>query len=242
MRLISYTLALILAAVNFPSNASQIYQYVNDSGRKIYVNRLSQVPAKYKHQLKKRATKNIENTAQQQAAYDLENQQYANSIALRSKISKLRNLKAAISTQVNVSGNQVIVPVDIDYKGSTQSLNLLLDTGASVTVLHARSMKKLNKLHLKSSLAKVAGGALIKTWLLNLGSLSFGPYDYSDKQVVVIDFSGESKFDGLLGMDVLAQTDYKIDYDKQRILWDEGAMSKLEQRISIMSLELEQLK
>ncbi|NQZ33801.1 MAG: clan AA aspartic protease [Oceanospirillaceae bacterium] len=241
MRRIIYGLLFIFLGGILPVSAAQIYQYVNDKGRKIYVNRLSLVPAKYRSQLKVRAEVINDISADQQAVYNLQNKKYANSITLRSEISKLKKIQASISTQVAIRDNQVIVPVEVTYKGSAQTLNLLLDTGASITVIHSSSLRNFTKEHLKSSLAKVAGGSIIKTWLLNLKGLTFGPYNYSTKQVMVIDLSGKSKFDGLLGMDVLARTDYKIDFAKQRILWDTSAMSKLEQRLDIMQLELEQL-
>ena len=209
---------------------SEIYHYTNEKGRKIFVNRLSQVPAKYRSQLKTRASISDANTEQQQAVYDQENEIYAQRIALRSEISKLKRLKSAISTSIVITGNQVIVPVEFEYKGRQKQLQLLLDTGASMTVIHAQALGNFNAKGLKSSLAQVAGGALVKTWDLPLREFSFGPYIYSTKQVMVMEHAGESNIDGLLGMDVISITDYKIDFSKQRILWDEKEMSKIEKR------------
>jgi len=231
----------LFSVVSQSVNSAEIYQYSNDQGRKIFVDRLSQVPAKYQNQLKSRASNGVENTAQQQAVYDKENKKYADSIALRSEILKLKRLKSAISTPVFIRGNQVIVPVDVKFQGRSRQLQLLLDTGASMTVVHSQSLGDFNKNSLKPALAQVAGGALVKTWLLNLSDLNFGPYQYSAKQVMLMEHAGVSHFDGLLVKDISAQTDYKIDFEKQRILWDEGEMSSIEERINVMKIELEQL-
>jgi hypothetical protein len=237
-----YSLVLLLVMLTQNTYGSEIYQYTNEKGRKIFVNRLSQVPAKYRSQLKTRANISDANTEQQQAVYDQENEIYAQRIALRSEMSKLKRFKASISTPVVITGNQVIVPVSFEYKGRQKKLQLLLDTGASMTVLHAQSVGNFDPKGLKSSLAQVAGGALVKTWGLFLDDFSFGHYRYNTKQVMVMEHEGESNIDGLLGMDVISITDYKIDFLKQRILWDEKEMSRIEKRIGVVSLELDALK
>jgi len=235
------SLVLLLTMLTQNIYGSEIYQYTNEKGRKIFVNRLSQVPAKYRSQLKTRASISDVNT-ERQAVYDQENETYAQRIALRSEISKLKRFKASISTPVVITGNQIIVPVYFEYKGRQKKLQLLLDTGASMTVIHAQSLGNFDPKGLKSSLAQVAGGALVKTWGLFLNSFSFGHYRYSTKQVMVMEHEGESNIDGLLGMDVISITDYKIDFLKQRILWDEKEMLRIEKRIGVVSLELEALK
>ncbi|NRA18967.1 MAG: retropepsin-like domain-containing protein [Oceanospirillaceae bacterium] len=222
--------------------ASQIYQYTNDQGRKIFVDRLSQVPAKYREKLYKRQVTVVENSAEQQAIYDLENLKLANLIQLRSGISQLKKLQASITTKVNVRNNQVIVPVDIYHGGSLQRLNLLLDTGASLTMVHAKSLSGFKKNQAKLAYAQVAGGGVVKTWLLKVQDLTFGPYHYRAKQIMVMEFDGNSSFDGLLGMDVLAATDYKIDFNNQRILWDAAELVNIERKIGLMNIQLDELK
>jgi len=242
LQAIIYSIVLLLTMLTQNIYGSEIYHYTNEKGRKIFVDRLSQVPAKYQSQLKTRASISDANTEQQQAVYDQENENYAQRIALRSEISKLKRFKASISTPVVITGNQVIVPVYFEYKGRQKQLKLLLDTGASMTVIHAQALGHFNAKGLKPSLAQVAGGALVKTWDLFLRDFSFGPYSYSTKQVMVMEHEGESNIDGLLGMDVISITDYKIDFLKQRILWNETEMLKTEKRIGVVSLELEGLK
>jgi hypothetical protein len=230
-------LILILVGIHISASA-QIYQYTNDSGRKIYVNRLSQVPAKYRDQLIKRKASVEKSSTTRQAAYELENKQFANSLALRNDISRLKKLREAMVTPVSIQGNQVIVPVQLKYAGRKSTLNLLLDTGASITVVHVNALPKFSTKYKKIAYAQVAGGGLIKTWPVALDSISYGPYNSEKKQVMVIEHKRPSNIDGLLGMDLLAGSQYKIDFSRQQIVWREKDFEEIEAQINSLKLQL----
>jgi predicted aspartyl protease len=47
-----------------------------------------------------------------------------------------------------------------------------------------------------------------------------GPFKIDNVRAMVIDHKlTEARFDGLLGMDILRNLDYRIDYDRQVIRW-----------------------
>jgi hypothetical protein len=235
--LLCVLLSLLAVSVYSPAQA-EIYHYVNDAGRKIYVDRLFQVPAKYRKQIQKKTIIEPQISPSEQQAYAVANAELARKMTTRNAIAALQRIKKKLKTKVHIYQNKVVVPVNILYAGKKIVVNLLLDTGASATVLHLAKLPKFNQKNAKSSYAKVAGGGLIKTWLLSLNNLSFGPVNIDNKKVLVIENSGSSIIDGLLGMDILAATDYKIDFRAQHIIWNKEYYLKIEEQISTLNLLL----
>lgn len=211
---------------------AEIYHYINDAGRKIYVDRLSQVPPKYKDQLQTRAIKEKNIDAKQQQQYDIENAELAKRMTARNTKRRLLQKLQKIRTQVNISHNKVIVPVNVIYAGKKRLLNLLLDTGATSTVINLDALPNFDTSDSKLSYAQVAGGGLIKTWQVSLANLSFGPVNIDNKQVFMIKHQGNSSSDGLLGMDVLARLDYQIDFNQRHIIWNKDQFTDVQQQIS----------
>ncbi|MEH6442992.1 MAG: aspartyl protease family protein [Oceanospirillaceae bacterium] len=238
MKYILRTLLSLLAVTFYSSAHAEIYHYVNDAGRKIYVDRLFQVPAKYRQQIQKKTIVEPEISPREQQAYDTENAELARKMTARNAIAALRRIKKQLKTKVLIHQNKVVVPVNVLYAGKKTVVNLLLDTGASATVLHLATLPKFNQKNAKSSYAQVAGGGLIKTWLLSLDNLSFGPVNIDNKKVLMIENSGSSIIDGLLGMDILAATDYKIDFRAQHIIWNKEDYLKVEEQINALNLLL----
>ena len=232
MKLLSTILLGIFLFSAHPSAYSAIYQYVNDAGRKIYVDRLSQVPTKYKNQLRKRALNEPSIDPIQQKKHALENAALAQKMAARNTKRKLLALSKKMKTKVKIHQNKVIIPVNISHAGSRKIVNLLLDTGATSTVLNVDTLPDFNFKNARQTYAQVAGGGLIKTWLLSLKSLSFGPVSFDDKNVLMIDHQGTSSSDGLLGMDVLSKLDYKINFQDSHIIWNKDEYLKIQQQIS----------
>jgi clan AA aspartic protease (TIGR02281 family) len=130
------------------------------------------------------------------------------------------------STKVTVVRNFVLVPVTVVYRGNQADIQLLLDTGASGTVINTETADWLG-LNLKSArkirmqVMQVVGGQVLEAHEATLNSLTFGPHTKSNARIAVIQHTGPRVgYDGLLGMDVLRGLKYKVDLDKQIILWD----------------------
>ena len=79
----------ILATAHL-SISAEIYKYTNDKGRKVFVDRLSQVPAKFSDQLIIREVTKHLTSEFEQAAYDLANTKFADDITVRNSIIKLK--------------------------------------------------------------------------------------------------------------------------------------------------------
>ncbi len=227
----------ILATAHL-SISAEIYKYTNDKGRKVFVDRLSQVPAKFSDQLIIREVTKHLTSEFEQAAYDLANTKFADDITVRNSIIKLKKLKDSMRTSVIIQGNQVLVPVIVKYAGKKSQLNLLLDTGSSSTVLHRGGLPQFFSKGKKIKYAEVAGGGLIKTWPVLLDYISYGPYNNKRKQVILIKHSTSSNIDGLLGMDLLAGASYKVDYGRRHIIWQQDEYIKIQAKINSLELKL----
>jgi clan AA aspartic protease (TIGR02281 family) len=127
------------------------------------------------------------------------------------------------STKITVVGNSVLVPVTLVYRGNQAEVQLLLDTGASVTMINTEIADRLD-MHVESARktrVQVVGGQFIDARVVTLNSLTVGPHTKKDTRITVIPHTDSRVMhDGLLGMDVLRGFKYKVDLDKQLILWE----------------------
>jgi predicted aspartyl protease len=104
--------------------------------------------------------------------------------------------------------------------GSQNDLNFLVDTGANPTLLDRRVAKKL---HLQEQPSIVAGiNGRVQAGQAIVPSLRFGPIRRDNFRVVVEDLSFFSKaipvrIDGVIGLDVVGQSPFEIDYTASRI-------------------------
>jgi predicted aspartyl protease len=104
--------------------------------------------------------------------------------------------------------------------GSEKDLNFLVDTGANPTLLDRRVAQKL---HLREEPGVLAGlNGRVQAGLATVPSLQFGPIRRDNLGVVVEDLSFFSKaipvrIDGVIGLDVVGQIPFEIDYSANRI-------------------------
>jgi len=104
--------------------------------------------------------------------------------------------------------------------GPLKGLNFLLDTGASPTVLDRRVAEKLQLTQVPASIA-VLGGS-VQAGQATVPSLEVGPIRQDNLQVVVEDLSFFQKafptrIDAVVGLDVLGQSAFEIDYTLREI-------------------------
>ena len=97
---------------------------------------------------------------------------------------------------------------------------LLLDTGASQTVVHRDIASQLNIIALQKGLSRVAGGQQIYTEMGKVDYIKIGPHKISDANIMVINHEGAAVTqNGLLGMNILRNFAYQIDFESQMIVW-----------------------
>lgn len=137
----------------------------------------------------------------------------------KAKIDRDKHLEN-FETKVKFQHNRVIVPCILGHKNKEVEANLVLDTGCSYTLIHAKVAKALRLKARIGGTARVAGGGKLKYKTSKLDYFKVGPYEIEDYYVDIIKHKDTaSSYDGLLGMDFLAGRKYNIDYLRKVIRW-----------------------
>lgn len=226
-------LLLALSAVLLTTTVeARIYQYEDDKGRKVFVDRLSKVPAKYRNQLNSREELVEKLTPEQQQQRDLERKKNEYKYEIKRRRDKIHDAMERWITDFSFHQNRIVVPVKVRYGGRSKTLSLVMDTGASMTVIHRAALAGLGAQLKPGNSAQVADGSVVKTNRVSLDQVDIGPYKSSNVSTAVIDFKGGSeKNQGLLGMDFLYNAHYELDKQNQKIIWEPEKYQELQQQL-----------
>lgn len=122
------------------------------------------------------------------------------------------------SIALQKTGNQFAATVTNHRQ---QKLNLLLDTGASMTAITSASFHSLgisaDAVEQGRRVFRTAGGVVMGT-VYTIEDLQLGPYPLKNTQIAVIDFPTRPGIDGLLGMNILGQFQFQIDQQNSLLL------------------------
>ena len=126
-----------------------------------------------------------------------------------------------IETRVNLlNGTHVLVPVTLGNEGNEMEVLMLLDTGASIMVLHREIADRLKMEITRKAKLMIANGRIIDSDIVKLDYVDVGPIKKQGLQAGVIQHTGPRvQYQGLLGMNFLKGLDYHIDYGRQVIRW-----------------------
>jgi predicted aspartyl protease len=219
--------AMLLAGVAVCLAASplgaEFYKYTDKSGRTVYVDEVWKIPAEYQNQLGRYAEKfdhlpedqksqAVESDQERQRAIELEHQ--------RQTEIDLQNKMKAMETRVTITNNQIIVPVSFSNGGLEAATHLILDTGATHTVIYRSFASQLNILSVATGQSKVASGQSVLSEVGKVDFMKVGPIQARDFPVIIMSFEGPPiAYSGLLGMDFLSRVEYVLDYENQVIRW-----------------------
>jgi len=163
--------------------------------------------------------KHISETPPEEDVGEVDSVKYKAPPPVSPQIPEPPETKSSVS-EVTIKGNQVLVPVIIGYGGKKIDVTLLLDTGASITVLHENVVEKLKLKNTRDEKVQVAGGQMINARFARLDYLKSGPATVKNIDVSIIENKGSIPFDGLLGMNFLRHFKYDINFKDQSISWE----------------------
>jgi hypothetical protein len=120
----------------------------------------------------------------------------------------------AVIIPVRVNGRSVIVPVTFNH---SLNANLLLDTGASMTMISRRLATNLALASTGAGLFSGIGGT-VSAQIARVDSIKVGDAEVSGMTVSIHDVSRFPQFDGLLGMDFLGRFQVSVDATKKLLV------------------------
>ncbi|WP_460101581.1 aspartyl protease family protein [Sessilibacter sp. MAH4] len=113
--------------------------------------------------------------------------------------------------QLQPLNNHFLVPLTINRNSR---VSLLIDTGASLTVLSRHSFNRLNianRVTFLSTAQMNTAGGIANADIYQVDKLTVGNFSVADAQIAVMDLGDLGGSDGLLGMNFLGQFNFQID-------------------------------
>jgi predicted aspartyl protease len=231
MRIIPCVLLLLLLLLHPVPCRAEFYSYEDKSGTMHFVDDLAKIPQEYRQQKQVRKDKYDDLPEEERAALlaqerlerdakrKMEDVAQAQARRSRQTAEELARQRKAYSSPVFISGRQVFVPVKLKNGSAETEAMLLLDTGATSSVITPEVAARLNIGETYNVRVSVVGGRVLNAKKLVISEMLAGPVRREKQEVVIIRQRQGTMGDGLLGMSFLAGLKYTIDFENQRIIW-----------------------
>ena len=225
----------MLALLLLPALAgAEFYSYEDRNGTIHFVDDQGKIPMEYRQKKQVRKDK-YDDLSEEERALMLEKDRRELDAARRkeahqeerSRLARsekehretMERRRQALITPVVILGRQVFVPVRLTNGSVETDAMLLLDTGATSSVISPEVAARLNIEQADNVRVKVVGGRALKVKRTILKQMQVGPVQRDGQEVMIISQRGGGFGDGLLGMNFLAGLKYTIDFQKQTINW-----------------------
>lgn len=229
------SLSLLLALLLPGRATAEFYSYEDRNGTLHFVEDPSHIPKEYRHKKQVRKDKyddlpederaemlekerNEQAAARQREEAEQDRSRRQARKAAEAKAARERQ-RALLSTPVVISGLQVFVPVTLTNGDAETEAMLLLDTGATSSVITPEVAARLNIGETDNVRVGVVGGRVLRARKGVLTRMQVGPIRRASQEVVIIRQRAGTMGDGLLGMSFLGGLKYTIDFQKQTLNW-----------------------
>ena len=233
--------ALLLIVCYLPPASARIYHYTNAEGRKVYVDSVTRIPPQYREQLDVRDE--VKSIKSDTLMSEEEKLYQANREALMAQRKRISGQMKSLEMAVTIRSNLVIAPVKLKYGRRSVKLNMIMDTGASSTVVYRHTIKSLKAKFKRAGVVQVADGRTVPADQLRLDGITIGPYKSKGGSMLVMDnLAGAGGAAGLLGMDFLKQARYEIDFDREMLIWEPKSHREMQDLIVQIDERLEEIE
>ena len=120
----------------------------------------------------------------------------------------------AITIPVKINGPRMVVPVTLTSGNSSSTGNLLVDTGASQTMISKRLAREIRLLSIDNQ-KRIGIGGSIQVDVGQVDSVKVGDAEVKSMRVSIHDHVYDFGSEGLLGFDFLSRFQMSVDSDKQ---------------------------
>ncbi|RVU32441.1 retropepsin-like aspartic protease family protein [Neptunomonas marina] len=222
------TMVAVLLLTMMGQSRAEVYTYIDDRGKKVFVGNLGQVPQKYRDRAVARTPSGeVSNVS----SFSSSNEKAANRIREEYGLTRLRSQISKLETRVELANNQIVVPVEVMHNGGRKTLRMILDTGASRSVYYTSALAGLAYQPKASGASQVAGGGVVKTQIASLDTVKVGPYTIKGADAVIMEDKNYVSYDGLLGMDFLQRVTYEIDKERSLLIWNPKEHKSLKEQL-----------